>query len=138
MEKGRILEDLADRDPAQLDEAVKHWTDLRTRLQAVRAKRPEEYFEVIYRVAACLMRQADDAQDKAKAKDRAQKAEQLLTWALIEYPKLNSADAVARYQALRERPARCKHAQRATDRLTAGGSHDDDIPPLSLWERGRE
>ena len=104
MEKGRILEDLAEHDPARLDEAIKHWTDLRTRLQAVRvAKRPDEYFDVIYRVAACLLRQADDAQDKATATDRARKAEQVLTWALIEYPKLNSAEAVARYQALRER-----------------------------------
>jgi hypothetical protein len=104
MEKGRILEDMADQDPAYLDAAIAHWTGLRTRLQAVRgAKKPDEYFDVIYRAAACLVRQADDAQDKATAADRARKAEQVLTWALIEYPKLNGAEAVARYQALKDK-----------------------------------
>jgi hypothetical protein len=104
MEKGRILEDLADHDPAFLEQAVAHWTDLRTRLQAARGtKKPDEYFDVIYREAACLMRQADDAQDKAIAADRAQKAEQVLAWALVEYPKLNGPEAVARYQALRQK-----------------------------------
>ena len=119
MEKGWILENLADQDPAYLEKAVAHWTELRTRLQAVRgAKRPDEYFEVIYRVAACLMRQADDARDKATATDRARKAEQVLTWALIEYPKLNGADAVARYQALRDKARQAQGQRRRNDDYT--------------------
>ena len=99
MEKGRILEDWAEKDPAHFDQAVSHWVMLRSRLQPLRPK-PPEYYEVMYNVAACLVREAEKSKDKAIALDRAQKAEQVLKAALILSPKLNGPDTVARYKVL--------------------------------------
>jgi hypothetical protein len=54
----------------------------------------------MYNVAACLVREAENAQDKAVAMDRANNAEKVLKSALILSPKLNGPDTVARYKAL--------------------------------------
>lgn len=99
MEKGTILQDWAEKEPARFDDAVAHWVSLRMRLQGIR-KKPPEYYDVVYCVAACLMRQAETAKDKATAMDRAKKAEQVLKSALILSPKLNGPDTVARYETL--------------------------------------
>ena len=72
---------------------------LRSRLQAL-PKKPPEYYDVMYNVAACLLREAQTSQDKATQMDRAKKAEQVLKSALILSPKLNGPDTVARYKAL--------------------------------------
>ena len=64
MEKGYILEGLAEKEPARFDESVSHWVTLRSKLQALRPK-PPEYYEVMYRVAACLVREAEKTGDKA-------------------------------------------------------------------------
>ncbi len=102
MEKGYILEGLAEKDPTRFDESVSHWVMLRTKLQALRPK-PPEYYEVMYRVAACLVREAEKSADKAVAADRALKAEQVLKAALVLSPKLNGPDTVARYRVLLDR-----------------------------------
>jgi hypothetical protein len=99
MEKGRILEAWAEKDPAKFDQAVGHWATLRTRLQPMRQK-PGEYYEVMYNVAKCLVREAEKSADKAIALDRAKKAEQVLKAALILSPKLNGPDTVAKYKVL--------------------------------------
>ena len=99
MEKGMILQEWSEKEPAHFSEAVAYWVALRTRLQALR-KKPPEYYEVMYNVAACLIREAENATDKAVAMDRAKKAEQVLKSALILSPKLNGPDTVARYKAL--------------------------------------
>ena len=99
MEKGRILEAWAEKDPAKFDRAVGHWAMLRTRLQPMK-KKPPEYYEVMYNVAKCLVREAEKSNDKAVALDRAKKAEQVLKAALILSPKLNGPDTVARYKVL--------------------------------------
>ena len=39
MERGRILQGWAEQDPAHLPDAVAHWTDLRLKLQSIRAGR---------------------------------------------------------------------------------------------------
>ncbi len=114
--EGRILEGWAEKEPARFDEAVSHWVTLRLRLQAVRP-RPPEYYEVMYHVAACLVREAEKSKDQAAAFDRARKAEQVLKAALVLSPKLNGPDTVARYRVLLDqgdRPAR-------TDAWTEGG-----------------
>jgi tetratricopeptide (TPR) repeat protein len=101
MEKGRILEAWAEKDPSKFDEAVKHWADVRNRLQGMPAKRrPEEYYEVMYNVAKCLVREAEKSQDKAKVFDCAKKAEQVLKSPMILNPKLNGPDTVAKYKVL--------------------------------------
>ena len=99
MEKGRILDGWAEKDPRRFDEAVSHWVMLRSRLQPLRSK-PPEFYEVMYNVAACLVRQAEKSTDKAVALDHARKAEQVLKAALILDSKLNGPDTVARYNVL--------------------------------------
>ncbi len=99
MEKGRILKSWADKDPSKFKAAVDHWVSLRLRLQSMR-KKPPEYYEVMYNVAACLMREAETSKDKAVVMDRALKAEKALNAALIFSPKLNGPDTVARYKVL--------------------------------------
>lgn len=99
MEKGRILEGLAEKEPKHFEKAVSHWVMLRSKLQPLRPK-PPEYYEVMYNVAACLVREAEKSGDKTIAADRALKAEQVLKAALILSPKLNGPDTVARYKVL--------------------------------------
>jgi len=102
MEKGRILEDWAEKEPKHFDKAVSHWVMLRSRLQPLRQK-PPEYYEVMYNVAACLVREAETSKDKTIALDRAKTAEQVLKAALILSPRLNGPDTVARYKVLRDK-----------------------------------
>jgi tetratricopeptide (TPR) repeat protein len=99
MEKGRILEGWAEKDPTKFEQAVAHWAMLRTRLQAMK-KKPDEYYDVMYNVAKCLVRETEKSDDKALILDRAKKAEQVLKAALILSPRLNGPDAVARYKVL--------------------------------------
>lgn len=99
MEKGRILEGWAETEPKRYKDAVSHWVMIRNRLQAMR-KKPAEYYDVMYNVAACLVRQAELSDDKAAKLDSARKAEQVLKAALVLSPKLNGPDTVARYKVL--------------------------------------
>ena len=99
MEKGRILEAWAEKDPTKFDAAVTHWATLRNRLQPMRQK-PAEYYEVMYNVAKCLVRESEKSNDKAIKIDRANKAEKVLKSALTLSPKLNGPDTVARYKVL--------------------------------------
>jgi hypothetical protein len=102
MEKGYILEGWAEKEPARFDASVAHWVMLRKKLQALRPK-PPEYYEVMYRVAACLVREAEKSNNKATVLDRARTAEQVLKAALVLSPKLNGPDTVARYRVLLDR-----------------------------------
>jgi hypothetical protein len=99
MEKGYILEGWAEKEPARFDQSVSHWTMLRLKLQPL-LRKPPEYYEVLYHVAVCLVREAETTKDKTIVADRAQTAEQLLRAALVLNPKLNGPDTVARYQVL--------------------------------------
>jgi len=97
--EGTHSRSLAEKDPAKFDAAVGHWTMLRNRLQGMR-KKPDEYYEVMYNVAKCLVREAEKSQDKAKIVDCAKKAEQVLKSPMILSPKLNGPDTVAKYKVL--------------------------------------
>jgi tetratricopeptide (TPR) repeat protein len=99
MEKGRILEAIAEKNPAKFQAAIDHWTMLRNRLQGMK-KKPNEYYEVMYNCASCLVREAELSKDKTKKMDSAKKAEQVLKSPLILSPKLNGPDTVAKYKAL--------------------------------------
>jgi len=99
MEKGRILEAWAESEPGRYGDAVAHWVMLRNRLQPMRNK-PDEYYEVMYNVAACLVRESELSDDHATKLDRAKKAEQVLKAALVLSPKLNGPDTVAQYKVL--------------------------------------
>jgi hypothetical protein len=99
MEKGRILDAWAEREPAKYADAVAHWAALRNRLQTLREK-PPEYYEVVCHVAAALVREAETSAEPATKLDRAKKAEQVLKATLVLNPKLDGPDTVARYKLL--------------------------------------
>ena len=99
MEKGRILEAWAEKNPAKFDDAVKHWAAVRNRLQGMK-KKPNEYYDVMYNVAKCLVREAEKSKDKTAKANRANEAEKVLNSAMILSPKLNGPDTVAKYKLL--------------------------------------
>jgi hypothetical protein len=95
MEKGRLLQSWADVDPAHFSEAVAHWTMLRMRLARI-AKRPPEYYEVVYNAASCLFAESLKTHDDQKALQ----AEQLLSATLVLSPHLDGPVMVAKYKEL--------------------------------------
>jgi tetratricopeptide (TPR) repeat protein len=99
MEKGRILDAWSEKNPAKFKEAVAQWTAIRSRLAPMH-KKPPEFYDVMYNVAASLMREAQQSRDKSVAAECAKNAEKVLKSALILSPKLNGPDTVARYNVL--------------------------------------
>ena len=95
IEKGYILQSLAERDPKRYDECISHWTNLRLGLQRLKT-RPAEYYDVIYNTAFCLVRQSKASGDKAKAAQ----AQQILRSTLTLTPALNGPEMVTKYDAL--------------------------------------
>jgi tetratricopeptide (TPR) repeat protein len=102
MEKGRILEAWAEKDPAKFDAAAAHWGIVFSRLQPLANKPgcPPEYFDVMYNMANCLVREAEKSKDKAVVLDRAKSAERVLKGPLVLNPTLNGPDMVAKYKVL--------------------------------------
>jgi len=98
MVKGRLLQGWAEKAPVHFAEAEAHWAELRNMLNKM-AKKPPEYFECNYNVALCLVKQAEDNKDAAKAKT----ASQLLHTMLSKSPKLSGPEMVARYNMLLEK-----------------------------------
>lgn len=92
IEKGNILQALAEADPKRYDEAVKWWTNIRLKLQGAQGKKPPEYYEVVYNCAFCLAAQ--------KQADKSTQAAQLLNATLVLSPKLDGPDRVEKYKAL--------------------------------------
>ena len=95
LEKGYILEAIAERNPKRSDDCVAHWTDLRLRLGKTKPV-PPEYFEVLYNCARVLVRQSRALKDKEKALT----AEKMLKATLVLTPKLSGEDMVAKYNTL--------------------------------------
>jgi tetratricopeptide (TPR) repeat protein len=102
MELARVLQGWAATDPKNYDEAVARWTKVRNALERL-AKKPDEYYEVIYNAAYCLHGQASAQTDQAKSVEKAKEAKQWLNSALIRKPELNGPDMVARYKTLLEK-----------------------------------
>ena len=92
IEKGNILQALAESDPKRYDEAVKWWTGIRLKLQNVSGKKPPAYYDVIYNCAFCLAEQ--------KQAEKSTQAAQLLNATLVLSPTLDGPDRVAKYKAL--------------------------------------
>ena len=92
IEKGHILQTLAEKNPQRYDEAVQWWTRIRLKLASSPGKKPGEYYEVIYNCAFCLV-----AQKKPEAN---QQAVQLLNSTLALSPDLDGPDRVELYKAL--------------------------------------
>jgi hypothetical protein len=92
IEKGNILQTLAEKNPARYDEAVQWWTKIRLKLASAPGKKPAEYYQVIYNCAVCLQAQ--------KKPDASQQAVQLLNSTLALSPDLDGPDRVEQYKAL--------------------------------------
>lgn len=92
IEKGNILQALAEADPKRYDEAVKWWTNIRLKLSSAQGKKPPAYYEVVYNSAFCLAAQKDPT--------KAGQAAQLLNATLALSPQLDGPDRVAMYKAL--------------------------------------
>lgn len=92
IEKGNILQALAESDPKRYDEAVKWWTNIRLKLSGAQGKKPPAYYEVVYNCAFCLAAQKDPA--------KAGQAAQLLNAAMVLSPQLDGPDRVEKYKAL--------------------------------------
>lgn len=93
MEKGNILQTLAEKDPKKYDEAVRHWTSIRVKLQNL-PKKPKEYYDVIYNCAFCLVAQ--------KQPDKYEAAAKLLSGTLALSPDLDGPDRVEKFKALQK------------------------------------
>ena len=92
IEKGNILQALAEANPKRYEEAVKWWTTIRLKLSAEKGKKPPAYYDVIYNCAICLKEQKDPA--------KSTQAAQLLNGTLALSPTLDGPDRVAKYKAL--------------------------------------
>jgi hypothetical protein len=99
MTQGRILLSWAQRDPSHYQQAVDHWAKLRNMLLGM-VKKPPEYFEATYNLAAALYGQAAETKDKNQAAEKAKEAEQLLKSTLVLSPDLNGPEMVDQYNAL--------------------------------------
>ena len=92
IEKGNILQALAEANPKRYEEAVKWWTTIRLKLSAEKGKKPPAYYDVIYNCAVCLKEQKDPA--------KSTQAAQLLNGTLALSPALDGPDRVEKYKAL--------------------------------------
>jgi predicted O-linked N-acetylglucosamine transferase (SPINDLY family) len=99
MTQGRILQSWSQRDASRYAEAVAHWARLRNMLLGA-VKKPPEYFEITYNLAAALYGQAAEAKDKAQAAEKAKEAEKLLKSTLVLSPNLSGPEMVEQYNAL--------------------------------------
>lgn len=99
MEKGRILQEWSKTEPSKFQDAVSHWTGLRTMMQPMK-KKPPQYYEVVMNTAACLLEAAKTEKDPAKAEQSRGQAEQLLNATMFLSPALDGPDTVARFQEM--------------------------------------
>lgn len=92
IEKGNIMQALAETDPKKYDDAVKWWSGIRNKLQNQPGKKPPAYYEVVYNTAFCLVAQ--------KQPEKNTQASQLLSATLALAPSLDGPDRVEKYKAL--------------------------------------
>ena len=114
MEKGNILQALAETDPKRYEEAVKWWTTIRLKLQGSPGKKPKEYYEVIYNCAFCLIQQGTP--------EKKTQAAQLLNSTMTLNPQLDGPDRVEMFEVLRRQlpaPAKVAPAKAAPTKTPA-------------------
>jgi hypothetical protein len=92
IEKGNIIQALAEADPKKYDEAAKWWAGIRNKLQNQPGKKPPAYYEVVYNTAFCLAAQ--------KEQEKSSQASQLLSATMAVAPSLDGPDRVEKYKAL--------------------------------------
>ncbi len=120
MEKGNILQALAEKNPKRYDEAAIWWTGIRKKLDsapktAKAAKKPKEYYEIVYNTAVCLKEQKDPEKSKQAA--------QILNGTLALSPNLDDPERVEKYKVLiKQLGATAKAAPAATPKAKAATS----------------
>ena len=92
IEKGNIMQALAESDPKKYDDAVKWWSGIRNKLQNQPGKKPPAYYEGVYNAAFGLAAQ--------KQPEKNTQATQLLSSTLALAPSLDGPDRVEKYKAL--------------------------------------
>jgi hypothetical protein len=95
LEKGRILQTVAEKSPERWEECVSHWTSVRLLLGKVQP-RPPEYYEAIYNAAYALLQQAK----AIGSKEKATQATQMVKSTLVLSPSLSGPDMVVKYETL--------------------------------------
>lgn len=95
LEKGHILQGLAESDNSRWGECLTHWSQLRRGMERLKP-RPGEYYDVVYNTAYCLVRQGEHLKDSQKASQ----AQQILKSTLTLSPTLSGPDTVKKYEAL--------------------------------------
>ncbi|HEV3417084.1 MAG TPA: hypothetical protein VG056_09735 [Pirellulales bacterium] len=117
VERAKIYQDWAAKDPAKFDDAIGSWTEIRRRLERyVPAAEPkggalndrqrslqQNYYDAVYNTVVCLLSQAKrlQATDKVAAIIKAQTGEKVLNSVLQFHPKLDGAEAtIKRFGAM--------------------------------------
>lgn len=117
LEKGRILQTLAESDPKRWQECVEHWTQVRVLLQQSRP-RPPEYYEALYGAALGLVRDGGPKKDVEKLTQ----AEQMLRSTMVLSPTLSGEVMVKQYTSLLDEASKLKSqaAKKTKTRPTKG------------------
>ena len=116
VERAKIYQDWALKDPSKFDDAIGSWTIIRRRLEnqvpsgKSLSKRQialrQSYYDAIYNTAACLLAQAKGLQavDRKAAAEKAVIGEKVLNSVLELHPKLDGTPAtVKRFNAIQAR-----------------------------------
>jgi hypothetical protein len=131
VERAKIYQDWAAKDPTKYDDAIAGWGEIRRRLERQvpsgepRGKSANEqqrsleqsYFNAVYNIADCLLKQAmrlQGAGDKSGAAKKAVLGEQVLNSVLQKFPKLDGTDATMKsFTAIKAKLAAFRGAQPA-------------------------
>jgi hypothetical protein len=101
IERARILQGMAETDPAKWKEAVTAWSELKNLYQRA-PKKPAAYYDMVYSIGQCLAGEARTANDQKTAAEKKKQANQLLKGTLALSPELNGPEMVAKFNELLE------------------------------------
>lgn len=101
VERARILQGMAEDDPAKWEEAQGAWDKLRKNLAGT-PKKPPVFYEIVYNQGQCFAGQARNANAQNVADELKKNAIKLLKGTQALSPALSGPEMVAKYNALLE------------------------------------
>ncbi len=101
IERARILQGMAENDPTKWPEATTAWATLRNAFQRA-AKKPPDYYEIVYNTGLCLAGEARTANDQKTATEKKTEARKLLKSTQSLAPNLDGPEMVEKFQTLLE------------------------------------
>jgi hypothetical protein len=137
VERAKIYQDWAGKDPTKYDDAITGWSEIRRRLERQvpsgdsrtrsggdqQRALEQTYFNSVYNIADCLLKQAirlQGAGDKAGAAKKAVLGEQVLNSVLQKFPKLDGTEATMKtFTAIKAKLAAFRGVQPAPAPTTA-------------------